>query len=151
MLKQQLEEDLKTALLAGEKDKATTLRGLKSAILYAEVEQGKRDDGLDDDGITAVLTKEAKKRQESADLYAQGGNKEQSEKELSEKAIIEHYLPEQLSDEKVRDIVNSSIKELGTVTVKDMGKVIGVVKGKTKNLADGATIARIVREELAEK
>jgi uncharacterized protein YqeY len=151
MLKQQLEEDLKTALLAGEKDKATTLRGLKSAILYAEVEQGKRDDGLDDDGITAVLTKEAKKRQESADLYAQGGNNEQSEKELSEKAIIEHYLPEQLSDEKVRDIVNSSIKELGTVTVKDMGKVIGLVKGKTKNLADGATIARIVREELAEK
>lgn len=76
MLKQKIEQDIKTAMLAGDKTLVMTLRGLKSAILYIEVAQGIRDTGLPDAEVIDLLAKEAKKRQESADLYKQGGNQE---------------------------------------------------------------------------
>jgi uncharacterized protein YqeY len=72
--KQQIDADLKTAMLAGDKTLVTTLRGLKSAILYVEVAENAREKGLPEDAVVAILQKEAKKRQESADLYLQGGN-----------------------------------------------------------------------------
>jgi uncharacterized protein YqeY len=148
-LKQQIEQDLKTALLSGDKTQATTLRGLKSAILYAEVAQGKRDPGLDDQGVIEVLTKESKMRQESADLYIQGGDQTRAQAELTEKSLIHKYLPEQLSESAISTIIEQSITELGTVGPQDMGKVIGIVKGKTKGAADGATIARLVKEKIS--
>ncbi len=149
MLKQEIEQDLKTALLGGDKYKALTLRGLKSAILYAEVAQGKRDDGLDDAGVTDVLAKEAKKRQESADLYLQGGNKERAETELEEKKIIEKYLPQQLSEEDINTEVEDYLSKEPASGMQDMGRVIGAVKAKLGASADGAVIARIVKERLA--
>ena len=82
-IKATIEADIKTAMLAGEKERVTTLRGLKSSILYAEVAAGKRDEGLDEQTVTSLMQKEAKKRQESADLYIQGGNKERAESELT--------------------------------------------------------------------
>ena len=91
-MKDKLQADLKTAMLARETEKVDTLKGLKSAILYAEVEQGKREEGLDDSGIMIVLKKEAKKRQDSVDMYRKGGNEEQAAKELREKAIIDAKL-----------------------------------------------------------
>src|SRR6185369_11783185 len=99
MLKVRIDQDLKTALLAGDKTLATTLRGLKSAILYVEVAKGVRDEGLSDEEIVTLLAKEAKKRQESADLYVQGGSQERADAELAEKKAIEVYLPQQLSDD----------------------------------------------------
>ncbi|MET0779310.1 MAG: GatB/YqeY domain-containing protein, partial [Candidatus Saccharimonadales bacterium] len=89
MLKQRIDQDLKVALLGGNKVLATTLRGLKSVILYAEVAKGVRDEGLGDDEIITLLAKEAKKRQESADLYEQGGSPERARLELDEKTVIE--------------------------------------------------------------
>ncbi len=92
-IKQQIDQDLKQALLSGKKDLVTTLRGLKSAILYVEVAQNKRETGLPDQEVIEVFTREAKKRQESADLYAQGGNAEKQQAELTEKKIIvDRYL-----------------------------------------------------------
>lgn len=149
MLKQQIEQDLKVALLAGDKEKVTTLRGLKSVILYAEVAQGMRQEGLKDEQIIALLAKEAKKRQESATLYKQGGADERANAELAEKAIIEAYLPQQLSDEALLTIIDDAISELGASGPQSMGQVIGMVKEKTTGQADGGRIAAAVKERLA--
>lgn len=148
MLKQQIEQDLKQALLAGDKQRATTLRGLKSVILYAEVAKGVRNEGLGDDEIVALLAKEAKKRQESADLYKQGNDEARATAELAEKVIIEAYLPQQLSDEELLRIVDSVIAEQGAEGVQAMGQVIGQVKQKVGSQADGSRIAQVVKERL---
>lgn len=148
MLKARIDQDLKSALLAGDKVLATTLRGLKSAILYAEVAKGSRGQGLDDDEIIALFSKEAKKRQESADLYKQGGNEEKAAAELAEKQVIEGYLPQQLSDDELVAIIDAAIKENDASGPAAMGKVIGAVKQKTAGQADGARIAQLVKQQL---
>lgn len=149
MLKTQIDQDLKSALLAGDKDLATTLRGIKSVILYAEVAKGSRDEGLSDDEIIALLTKEAKKRQESADLYKKGGNEDRATAELREKDVIEKYLPAQLSDDELKALVDASVAELGVSSVQGMGQVIAAVKSKAGAAADGARIAALVKERLS--
>lgn len=148
MLKQQIEQDLKTALLAGDKERATVLRGLKSVILYAEVAKGMREQGLPDDEITVLLSKEAKKRQESADLYAKGGSADRQAAELAEKTIIESYLPKQLSEAEVAALVDEAIAATSAAGPQAMGQVIGAVKQKAGAAADGSIIARIVKERL---
>jgi len=149
MLKQRLDQDLKKALLAGDKSLATTLRGLKSVILYAEVAQGLRDTGLPDEEIILLFSKEVKKRDESAALYTQGGNSERAAAELAEKAIIEQYLPLQLSNDDLRKLVDDAVTETGAASLQDMGKVIGLVKAKAAGSADGSRIAAAVKERLA--
>lgn len=148
MLKTRIDQDLKTALLAGDRVLATTLRGLKSVILYAEVAKGNREQGLPDEEIVPLFAKEAKKRQESADLYRQGGNEEKAAAELIEKKVIEAYLPAQMSDEVVVKIVDEVISELGVSGPSAMGQVIGAVKQKTVGQADGGRIAQLVKERL---
>lgn len=148
-IKEKIETDLKTAMLAGEKERVTTLRGLKSSILYAEVASGKREEGLDEQTVISLMQKEAKKRQESADLYNQGGNKEKAEAELAEKLIIEAYLPEQLSEEEVSKLIDEAIVKIGEPTPQQMGQIIGAVKVSSKGNADGALIAKLVKERIA--
>lgn len=147
-IKEQIEKDLKTAMLAGNKTLATTLRGLKSVILYAEVAKGSREAGLTDSEVIDLFAKEVKKRQESADLYRQGGNDERAEAELNEKAVIERYLPAQLSDDELSAVIDEVIEESGATGPQAMGQVIGGVKAKTKGTADGAKIAALVKERL---
>lgn len=146
---EQLNQDLKQAMLAGDKVLATTLRGLKSVILYEEVAKGERDNGLQDDAIITLLTKEAKKRQESADLYIQGGNQEKAEAELAEKQVIEKYLPEQMSEEELVSIIDEAIKSTGATNMQQMGQVVGAVKAKAGAGADGSKIAQLVKERLS--
>ncbi|HVX57673.1 MAG TPA: GatB/YqeY domain-containing protein [Candidatus Saccharimonadales bacterium] len=148
MLEQQLEQDIKAALLSGDKTRATTLRTLKAVLLNLKVAQGKRDTGLTDDEVLAVFSKESKKRQESADLYKQGGNQEKAEAELAEKAIIDGYLPKQLSEAEVAALVDEVIKQTGAAGPQAMGQVIGQVRAKAGAAADGALIARIAKEKL---
>jgi uncharacterized protein YqeY len=148
-LRQQLEDDVKAAMIAGDSLRVETLRGLKTVILYADVATKTRETGgVDDDAITALIFKEAKKRQESADLYVQGGSPERAEKELTEKKIIEAYLPQQLSEEELGKLVDEAITTTGASEAKDMGKVIGFVKSKAGNSADGSAIAKVVAERL---
>lgn len=147
-IKQQIDQDLKAAMLSGDKTLVTTLRGLKSAMLYVEVAAGKRDEGLDDATVIDLLSKEAKKRQESADLYQKGGNAEKAEAELVEKQVIERYLPAQLSDEELGKLVDDAIAEVGAAGPQAMGQVIGKVKQASKGQADGARIASLVKERL---
>lgn len=148
MLKQRLQDDVKTAMLAGNAARLECLRGLKSAILYAEVAAGKREEGLDDAEIEGILAREAKKRQESADLYVQGGAQERANKELAEKAIIEEYLPKQLSEGEVEGVVDEVISEVKPAGLQQIGQVIGQVKSRLGNTADGALIAKLVKEKL---
>jgi uncharacterized protein len=151
MLKQQIEQDLKQALLSGDKDRATTLRGIKSVILYAEVAQGVRDKGLNDEEITTLLTKEVKKRQESADLFRQGGAEDRAAKELAEKVIIEGYLPQQISDDELQAIIDNIIADTDAQGLAAMGQIIGLVKQKVGATADGTRIAQKVKERLLKK
>jgi uncharacterized protein YqeY len=149
MLEQRIEDDIKAALLARDSIKVTTLRGLKATLLNVKVAEGKRDSGLNDDEVIKVLSKEAKKRQESADLYKQGGNNEKAQAELTEKALIETYLPEQLGEDDINKIIDEVLAGMNEVGPKDMGPIIGQVKAKAGASADGAIIARLVREKIA--
>jgi uncharacterized protein YqeY len=150
MLEDRLNQDLKAALLGGDKTLATTLRGLKSALLYAKIASSTRDRAMTDDEVVVVLQKEAKKRQESADLYRQGGSAEKAEAELQEKAVIEKYLPAQLSEAEVTKLVDEAIASVGAQGPSAMGAVIGKVKQQTGGAADGSVIARIAKERLAQ-
>jgi uncharacterized protein YqeY len=148
-LEQQIDQDLKAALLSGDKLKVETIRGLKSVLLYAKVAGGSRDQAMDDAQVQQLFAKEAKKRQESIDLYTQGGNQAMADKESAEKSIIEAYLPEQLSEEKINELIEATVAELGAGDMSAMGKVIAGVKEKSQGAADGAVIARLVKERLA--
>lgn len=147
-LKDTIQADLKTAMLAKDADKVSVLRSLKGAVLNEEVAKGIRDSGLPDEQIIALFQKEAKKRQESADLYVQGGNQEKADAELSEKKIIEEYLPAALSEDDIAKLVDAVIAENGAVTKETMGATIAAVKSKSGGAADGATVARLVRERI---
>lgn len=96
----------------------------------------------------AIFQKEAKKRQESADLYVKGGNQEKADAELSEKRIIERYLPEQLSEADIQALIDGVVADNGPVSKETMGATIAAVKERSKGAADGATVARLVRERM---
>jgi uncharacterized protein YqeY len=147
-MQEQIEKDLKQALLAGDKPKAETPRGVKSALLNEMISQGARDSGLSDEQVQKILARESKKRQEAADLYKRGGSQERADAELAEKAIIDAYLPEQMSEEEIAKIVDEEIAKAGQVSLQDMGRIIGAVRDRTAGQADGSLIARLVKEKL---
>lgn len=148
-LKSQLENDLKAALLSGDRFRADVLRGLKAVILNEEVAQNKRDTGLDDATIEQLIAKEVKKRGDSAQQYLAAGRPELTELEEKEAKVLEEYLPQQLSEAEIKTAVDNAITVLGVSGMQEMGKVIGVVKSKLGNSADGAIIARLVKEALS--
>lgn len=149
MLKDKLQADLKTAMLARNTQVVEVLKSLKSAIMYAEVEQGKRDEGLDDTEIIVVFKKEAKKRQDAEVLYRKGGNNEQADIEKEEKLIIDAYLPPQLSEDEAIVVIDEVITNLGVekLSPADMGRVIGGVKATGAEI-DGSTLAKLVKERI---
>lgn len=149
-IKETIDNDIKTAMLAGQKTLVTTLRGLKSAILYAEVASASRDKGLSDEEVIVLFTKEAKKRQESADLYSQGGNKEKADAEIVEKTVIEGYLPKQISDDELRTIVLDVVGGAGGASKETMGQLIAQVKNRVGATADGSRVASLVKEQIKE-
>lgn len=147
-LKAQIENDLKAALLERRRFDADVLRGLKAVILNEEVAQGKRDEGLDDASIEKLIAREVKKRAESAELYNQADRSELADNERAEAKVLGLYLPEQLSEDDIKDVIQEVIKQTGADSAA-MGQVIGTVKSKLGNTADGAVIARLVKEALS--
>ncbi|MDZ7744305.1 MAG: GatB/YqeY domain-containing protein [Candidatus Saccharibacteria bacterium] len=147
-VKEQINQDLKTAMLAGDKTLTVTLQGLKSVILDAEIEKAARDKGLPDEEVIQVLQKEVKRRQESADMYKDGGNTQNAEAELAEKSAIEKYLPKQITDSELQAIVDEVIASTEAKDVKDMGRVIKAVKDRVGVSADGGRIAKVVKGKL---
>lgn len=148
-LKQRITDDTKAALLGGDRFVGETLRNLKAAILNEEVAAGKRDEGLADDEIEKVIAREVKKRAESAKLYRDNGRPELAEPEEHEAEILKAYLPEQLSEDDVRVLVQQKIAETNASGPAAMGQIIGAVKQAAGNAADGAMIARVAKEELS--
>ncbi len=147
-LSAKIQDDTKAALLGGDRFVADTLRNLKAAILNEEVAQGKRDTGLDDAEIEKIIAREVKKRNESITLYEQNGRPDLAETERKEAEILASYLPEQLTEDELRTVVTAKIAELGATDPKAMGQVIGAVKQQVGTSADGALLAKIVKESL---
>ncbi|MEM1406216.1 MAG: GatB/YqeY domain-containing protein [Bacteroidota bacterium] len=147
-LKQQIDQDIKSAMLAKKKDELTALRAIKSAILLAETEKGAGSD-LSKEAEIKLLTKAAKQRKESAELYAQEGRDDLSSKEQFEFEIISKYLPEQLSDDQLKNEISSVITEVGASGMQDMGKVMGAATKKLAGKADGKKISEMVKSILS--
>ena len=147
-LKGRINADLKSAMLGRDAFLTELLRGLKSAIQYEEVAKNKREEGLSDSEIEQVLAREAKKRDESAEMFDKGGNAEKADKERREKEVIQTYLPKQLSEEELAVIVNEEIAASGASGPQAMGQVIGKVRARVGQAADGAMIARLVKEKI---
>lgn len=147
-LKDTIQDDIKAALLGGDRVAGETLRNLKAAILNEEVAQGKRDKGLTDEEVEKIIAREVKKRNESVSIYEQNGRPELADIERREAEVISRYLPEQLGEDEIREVVKSKVAELGASGPQEMGQVIGAVKQQLGNSADGALVARIVKETL---
>ena len=145
ILKSKINDDLKAALLGGDHFKSDVLRGLKAAILNEEIVRGEREDGLDDSSIEKIVSSEIKKRKDSANIYQSAGRSELSEKELSEAEILTAYLPKQLSEKEIKDIISELINSNENI---QMGQLIGLTKQRVGNSADGALVAKLVKEAL---
>lgn len=147
-LKRAINDDLKAALLGGDRFAAQTLRGLKAAILNEEVAKSKRDEGLDDAEVEQIIAKEIKKRNEAAALYDQNNRQDSAADERREADIFGKYMPKQLSEPELKTIIDAKVSELGATDMKMMGQVIGAVKADVGNTADGAMVAKLVKEKL---
>jgi len=139
MLLDTLQNDMKTAMKAGDKARLSTLRLVISAIKYAQVDNPTLDDG----GMTSVLQKEAKKRREAIEAYKAAGRDDSAASEQSELEIIESYLPKMLTEEEVRKEVEGV---LATGSFPNFGAAMGAAMGKMKGRADGGVVSKIVKE-----
>jgi uncharacterized protein YqeY len=150
-LKSKLQEDLNTAIKAQDKLRSSTLRLTLTAITKEEV-AGKEKRELSDDEVLKVITKEAKKRREAADAFAQGGRPEQAAQETAEGEILAEYLPKQLGDEELTAIVTQAVEEAkaaGAEGPRAMGAVMKIVNPKVAGLAEGGRVAAVVKKLLA--
>jgi uncharacterized protein YqeY len=148
-VKEQIFEDLKNAMKAKDQDKLRVLRSLKAKLMEAEIAERKGGQAsLSDQGAIQVITKAAKQRKESIDQFMKGGREDLVANEELELKIIEAYLPELMSEDEVRKIVEEKINALGASGPQDMGKVMGPLMGQLKGKADGSLVSKLVKELL---
>jgi uncharacterized protein len=147
-LKQQIEADIKKAMLAKDKDTLRALRGIKSMILLAETEKGAGGE-LTEDAEIKLLTKAAKQRKESLEVYEQQGREDLAATEASELEVINRYLPQQLSQQELENKLKDIIASVGATGPQDMGKVMGKASQELAGKADGKTIAETVKKLLS--
>ena len=141
-----ISDDLKTAMLARQKDRLESLRAIKTALLLARTESGAHE--LTSDHELKIIQKLVKQRKESADIFKTQNRMDLYEKEIAEAAIIEEYLPQQLSEPDLVDALKSIIQQAGATSPKDMGKVMGAASKELAGKADGRVIAEKVKELL---
>src|SRR5437870_4065187 len=137
-----LSSEIKAAMLAKDADRLSTLRLLKSAVAYSELER--KTDSFSDSDFVAVVQKEIKKRRDSIEQFEKGGRPELAEKEKKEIPVLETFLPKPLAVEELEQLVKSTIQELGATTKKEMGPVIKAVQAKAAGRADGKSISTVV-------
>lgn len=145
---EKISADIKSAMLAKDKVRLETLRGIKKEFLEAKTAKG-GDGTLSDDVATKILVKMVKQRKESASIYASQNRADLSENELAEAAVIEEYLPKQLSEEELTAELQKIIAEVGATSAKEMGKVMGVASKALAGRAEGKAISAKVKELLA--
>lgn len=147
-LKQQIDGDIRQAMLSKNKEELEALRSIKSLILLAETEKGGSEE-LSAESEKKLLMKAAKQRKESADIFAQQDRKDLADRELLQLQVINRYLPKQLSEEALRSALEAMIREMGASGPQDMGKVMGVATKKLAGQADGKMISELVKKMLA--
>ncbi len=150
-LKQRIEEDLKNALKAGDKQRLSCLRMVKSKLQEKQVElRGKQgpEAELSDDDVTGVVAAYAKQRRDSIESYEKGGREDLAAAERAELEILKDYLPEALGEDELAAIVDAAIADSGAGSPKDMGAVMKLVMPRVKGRADGKTVKRIVQSRL---
>jgi len=143
-----IDQDIKKAMLAKEADKLRGLRAIKSALLLARTEKGASEE-ISEEGEIKVLQKLVKQRKESADIYKTQNRDDLYQIEIEEQAVIEAYLPQQMSKEEVEVYLKDLIGRVGATSVKDMGKVMGAANKELAGKADGKTISEVVKQLLA--
>lgn len=145
MIKEQVDKDTIEAMKSKEEIKVSVLRMLKSAIKNSEIQKGKE---LEDADILQTIQGQIKSRRDSIDLYEKGNRPELAQKEKDEIAILEKYLPTQMDEEEIRELVKKAIAQTGAAGISDMGKVMGKLIPETRGKADGSLVSKIVKEEL---
>jgi uncharacterized protein YqeY len=146
-LKQQIDNDIKKAMLAKNKEELDALRSIKSLILLAETDKGAATD-ISSDIESKLLMKAAKQRKESADIFIQQNRQDLADRELQQLEVISRYLPKQLSEAEIVDAVKAVIQEVGAKGPQDMGKVMGAATKKLAGQADGKVISDLVKKLL---
>jgi uncharacterized protein YqeY len=139
--------DIKAAMLAKEKEKLEALRAVKSALLLAQSEKGGTGE-ITEDAEIKMLQKLVKQRRETAEIYISQNRKELADTELFQAEIIQQYLPKQMDINEIKEIVKAVITEVGATSIKDMGKVMGAASKKLAGKADNKTISELVKEIL---
>jgi uncharacterized protein YqeY len=147
-LKQQIDNDIKSAMLAKNKEELTALRSIKSLILLAETEKGVSAE-ISQETESKLLMKAAKQRKESAEIFQKEGRDELAQKELLELEVISRYLPKQLSEDEIAVEIKKIIEQVGAKGPQDMGKVMGTATKQLAGKADGKMISEIVKKLLA--
>lgn len=147
MLEEKIQQDIKAAMLAKDSVALASVRGIKAAILLAKTSEGAKE--LDDAAIVKIIQKLVKQRKESAEIYTQQNRPELAQNELAEAAVMERYLPKQLSEAEIEDKVKEIIAQVGAQSMADMGKVMGVATKALAGQADGKVISAMVRKLLA--
>ncbi len=145
---EQINADIKSAMLAKDKDKLEAVRTIKAAFMVALTEKGAAHE-LTDDAALKIIQKLVKQRKDSAAIYEQNNRMELFEKEISEAAVIEKYLPAQLSKEEIEAQIKTLITQVGASGPQDMGKVMGAASKQLAGKAEGKLIAQVVKELLA--
>lgn len=145
-LKERITEDMKSAMRAGEKERLGQIRMLQAAIKQREVDERIM---LDDAQVTAVLEKMIKQRREAITQFEAGGRADLAAKEIIEIVLLQGYLPEQLAPAELEALVAAAIAESGAVTVKDMGKVMALVKARAAGRADMGVASVLIKSKLA--
>mgnify|MGYP002617715510 FL=1 len=143
-----ISDDIKKAMLARDAVRLESLRGIKKEFLEAKTAKGS-DGTLPDEKAVQILSKMIKQRKESAEIYTQQNRPELAEAELAQAAVIEEYMPKQLSDEELTAALREIIARVGATSPKEMGKVMGVASKRLAGRADGKDISAKVRELLA--
>ena len=148
-LKEQLTEDMKTAMKAKEegKQRLAVIRMVRSAIRQQEID-GNGKQALDDEGVIAIISKEVKMRKDSLEEFKKGDRQDLVAQTEAEIAVLMPYLPQQLSEEEIRTFVKEAVEKSGASSQKDMGKVMGLLMPKVKGRSDGKLVNSIVREML---
>ena len=147
-LEQKVMSAMKVAMKAKDANALTSLRAVKSAILLAKTESGSKEE-LSEDQEVKLLQKQVKQRKDSAAIFTEQGRADLAEPELAQAAVIEQFLPAQLSEEEIEKVVIDIIAKTGAAGMKDMGKVMGAANGALAGKADGKTISMIVKSKLA--
>jgi uncharacterized protein YqeY len=145
-LKERVQEDMKAAMRSGEKDRLGTIRLILAAVKQREVDERI---SLDDAQVLSVLDKMGKQRRESIVQFQAGGRADLVAKENAELAIINAYMPAQLSDAELDSLINEAIAQSGAATIKDMGKVMGIIKAKAHGRTDMAAVGTRIKARLS--